>query len=172
MDVQCKGDRVCERGTCVDPTPAQVAAEKRATPAAVATNDAVPLCGANDRRTKIPVWTPAVDSDGNLSSDPPQRDGQIAFIELWTDASNAECKDSALNSFRRPTNPNEPLEGGLAVNLRGNTQFANGTCYFRGYYMNEQVMGMHQGWIETYFKAVDKEKMALSDKFCLSRPTP
>jgi hypothetical protein len=38
--------------------------------------------------------------------------------------------------------------------------------------MNEQVMGMHQGWIETYFKAVDKEKMALSDKFCLSRPTP
>jgi hypothetical protein len=171
MDTQCKGKRVCESGKCVDPTQAQVPSAPE-TAEADSASTVIPVCEPKDRRTRIPVWTPNVDSDGNLSSDPPQQDGQIVFIELWTDSKNADCKDSALNSFSRPTNRKDPMEGGLAVNLRGNTQFANGTCYFSGYYMNEQVMGIHQGWIETYFKAVDKEKVVLSDKFCLSRPTP
>jgi len=173
MDIQCKGDRVCEAGKCVSPTPTQHSEDTspKATKTTVAVGP-IPICEPKDRRTRIPVWTPSVDGEGNLSSDPPQHDGQIVFIELWADAKNAECKDSALNSFSRPTNPKDPMDGGLAVNLRGNTQFANGTCYFRGYYMNEQVMGIHQGWIETYFKAVDKEKVVLADKFCLARPTP
>jgi hypothetical protein len=133
---------------------------------------AVPVCEPNDGRTTIPVWTPSIDSEGDLSSDPPQQDGEIVFIEIYADAKQADCKDSALNSFSRPTDPKEPLDGGLAVNLRGNTQFANGTCYFRGYYMNEQVMGIHQGWVETYFHAVDKEKIVLADKFCVARKVP
>jgi len=35
--------------------------------------------------------------------------------------------------------------------------------------MNEDVMGMHQGWIETYFGAVDKKDIVLSNDFCLVR---
>lgn len=170
-DTDCKRDRICESGMCVFPPPEEREAIAMK-PAKAPSPHAVPVCEAGDGRTRLPVWTPEVDSNGNLSSDPPTKDGQITFIELWTDAGKVTCNNKELNSFRRPTNPRDPMEGGLAVNLRGNTQFANGMCYFRGYYMNEDVMGMHQGWVETYFGAVDKEKIVLSDKFCLSRPLP
>lgn len=133
-------------------------------------SDPIPVCTAGDGRTKIPVWKPSVDEDGNLLSDPPQKDGQIVYIVLYQDASKTTCDDQELNSFSRPVNPEEVMEGGLAVNIRGNTQFANGICYFKGYYMNEDVMGMHQGWVETYFRAVDKEKIVTSNKYCLSEP--
>lgn len=171
MDTQCKGDRICESGNCVAPPKASVAPETVQQSKAPA-SDGVPVCEANDRRKKIPVWTPKVDANGNLSSDPPTKDGQITYIELWTEADKVTCKDKELNSFSRPKNARDAMEGGLAVNLRGNTQFANGMCYFKGYYMNEDVMGMHQGWVETYFGKVDKEKVVLSDKFCLARPIP
>ena len=127
------------------------------------------VCQRNDRRRRVPVWTPEIDSDGNLSSEPPQEDGQIVYIELVENNDSVSCDDEALNSFSWPNEPGDPMMGGLAVNLRGNTQFANGMCYFRGYYMNEPVMGMHQGWIETYFGAVDKQKIVLSGDFCLER---
>lgn len=117
----------------------------------------------------IPVWDPSVDDRDNLSSDPPQKDGQIVFITLVQDASKTTCNDEALNSFNRPHNPKEIMEGGLAVNIRGNTQFANGHCYFSGYYMNEDVMGLHQGWVETYYGAVDKKEIVMSGKYCLSK---
>ena len=54
------------------------------------------------------------------------------------------------------------------MNSRGNTQFANGTCHFSGYYMNEDVQGMHQGWIETFFGAVDKKEVVMSGRYCLA----
>lgn len=168
-DTDCKGDRVCDAGKCVSPALSPPSGNVNAP---VSTASALPICKPNDDKTRIPVWTPGIDGDGNLSSDPPQKDGQVVYIEMFTDADNGECKDSELNSFSRPTDPKDPMQGGLAVNFRGNTQFANGTCYFRGYYMNEDVMGMHQGWIETYFKAVDKEKIVLSGNFCLSRALP
>ncbi len=129
----------------------------------------MPVCKPGDKRIHIPVWEPSVDEKGNLSSAPPQKDGQIVYILLFQDASKTTCKESKLNSFSRPTNPANPMEGGLAVNIRGNTQFANGICYFKGYFMNEDVMGIHQGWVETYFGAVDKEKVVMSDKYCLSK---
>lgn len=129
----------------------------------------ISACQAGDGLTPLPVWTPEVDDEGNLSSDPPTGDGQIVYIELAASADQVTCDNKELNSFSRPTNPENPLDGGLAVNLRGNTQFANGTCYFRGYYMNEDVMGMHQGWIETYFGAIEKKQIALANKFCLER---
>lgn len=79
-------------------------------------------------------------------------------------SNNITCEDDALNSFSIPYKD----DGGLAVNLKGNTQFANGACYFSGYYMNQEVMGVHQGWTETYFGAIDKKEIVLSSKFCLS----
>ncbi len=129
----------------------------------------IPVCQAGDGLTPVPVWTPDFDDEGRLSSDPPTGDGQIVYIALANDADEVMCDDKELNSFNRPANPKDPMEGGLSVNLRGNTQLANGTCYFRGYYMNEDVMGMHQGWIETYFGAVEKQKVVLAGRFCLER---
>lgn len=165
-DTDCKGDRVCDEGKCV--SPARSAPLENVT-VPVSTTSALPVCQPNDGKTPIPVWTPSIDDDGNLSSDPPQKDGQVVYIEMFSDAAKSECEDSELKSFSRPADPDDPTQGGLAVNFRGNTQFTNGTCYFRGYYMNEDVMGMHQGWIETYFGAIDKEKIVLSGNFCLSR---
>jgi len=127
------------------------------------------VCAVDDDRRPIEVWTPDVDDDGNLSSRPPTGDGRIVLVRLHADATMVECDDTALNSFSLPDDPSDPMAGGLAVNIRGNTQFANGTCHFRGYYMNEDVMGMHQGWIETYFGAVDKKDIVLSNDFCLVR---
>ncbi|MBX3711881.1 MAG: hypothetical protein KF800_07990 [Lysobacter sp.] len=172
-DTDCKGERVCESGKCVAPQTAQpmvplIAGGNAGKTDGFVAVDPIPLCVEGDGKTPIPVWKPAVDEDGNLSSDPLQKDGQIVYIELFQDAPSVVCKESELNSFQRPVNPKDALEGGLSVNLRGNTQFTNGLCYFRGFYMNEDVMGMHQGWIETYFGAVEKQKVVMSDKYCLT----
>ena len=142
------------------------------TPAKIELNvssDPVPVCKAGDGRIEVPVWQPKVNEEGNLSSDPPQKDGLIVYIKLYQDASKVTCNDKELNSFSLPKNPKDVMEGGLAVDLRGNTQFANGFCYFSGYYMNEDVMGIHQGWIETYFGAIEKKEVIMSGKYCLSK---
>jgi hypothetical protein len=175
-DTDCKGNRICEGGKCVSPATSQPAVAARvaaadptgARPEDRAGMDPIPACGREDSRIRIPVWRPSVDEHGNLSSDPPQKDGQVVYIELYHDASKVECEEDELNAFSRPKNPKDIMAGGLAVNLRGNTQSANGICYFRGYYMNEDVMGMHQGWMETYFGAVEKQKVMMSDKYCLA----
>lgn len=173
-DTDCKGDRICNAGQCVSPSAALVTSGEQevAQPIQIEPKpsfDPVPVCKSGDGRTMIPVWDPSVDDRDNLSSDPPQKDGQIVFITLVQDASKTTCNDEALNSFNRPHNPKEIMEGGLAVNIRGNTQFANGHCYFSGYYMNEDVMGLHQGWVETYYGAVDKKEIVMSGKYCLSK---
>jgi hypothetical protein len=133
---------------------------------------AIEICKKNDSRTRVPVWNPSVDKDGNVSSEPPMNDGQIVFIELYQDNSAIGCSNAPqdkLYSFSSPNNPKDASEGGLVTNIRGNVQFANGTCYFSGFFMNEQVMGMHQGWIETFFGAVEKKDMAMSGRFCLDQ---
>jgi len=175
-DTDCKGDRICQNGQCANPDTTEVLPKKPGVLAnisppkvAIQDPDPIPVCKAGDGRVKIPVWQPKVDDDGNLSSDPPQKDGQIVYILLFQDASKTTCNDEELNSFSRPTNPKDVMEGGLAVNIKGNTQFASGICYFAGYYMNQDVMGIHQGWIETYFGAIDKKEVIMSGKYCLAR---
>ena len=183
-DTDCKGDRICDAGQCINPPPP--AADKAsalltsasaiassstasATQEQAASSDPVPVCREGDGRVKIPVWEPTLDEREHLSSAPPQKDGQIVYIHLHHDASKVTCNNKELNSFSLPDNPKNTLEGGLSVNIRGNTQFANGTCYFKGYYMNEDAKGMHQGWTGTYFQAVSKEKIVLSHKYCLAK---
>lgn len=160
-------------------TPSKVPETNSKTPSAPAappspTNVAepVPACMTGDGRTAIPVWKPSVDEKGNLSSDPPQKDGLIVQIHLSVDVSQVECNDADLNAFKRPEDPDDPMGGGHAINLRGNTQRAHGDCFFSGYYMNEDVVGMHQGWTETYFGAVDKTQIVLSGKFCRTDALP
>ena len=178
-DTDCKSDRICNAGQCVAPDPASVIGEKSPNKKEVAqsaqlgsknSSDPVPVCKAGDNRTRIPVWEPSLDKDGLLTSDPPQEDGQVVFIQLDTDRDDvlAACiTDEELHSFSQTPADADP--GGLWVNIRGNTQFSQGTCYFKGYYINEEVLGMHGGWTETYFKAVEKEKIITSNKYCLAK---
>lgn len=130
----------------------------------------LPTCKANDDRIAVPSWTPEVDERGNLTSAPPQKDGQVVFVDLVADNEHVDCsaaKPDRLFAFSLPNDPKDPLgAGGLAVNLRGNVQFANGFCYFRGFFINSDVMGMHQGWTETYFGSVDKFEVIKSNRFC------
>jgi hypothetical protein len=133
-------------------------------------SDPIPLCAAGDHLTAIPVWLPEVDDAGNVSSEPPQKDGQVVYIQLYRHAAEVSCNDKDLNAFNWPADKNDVNAGGLAINIRGNAQFANGMCYFSGYYMNEQVMGIHQGWVETYFGSLPKKDVILSGRYCLSAP--
>lgn len=162
-DTDCKGDRICNAGQCVSSS-ALLATNSDPT----TSTDPVPVCKVGDGLKQIPVWKPSIDSDGNLSDAPPGKDGQIVYIQLYEDASKTKCDDKELNAFSLPNDPKNSMTGGLAVNIRGNTQFANGSCYFQGYYMNEDVMGMHSGWIETYYGAVDKKEIIMSGKYCLA----
>lgn len=91
--------------------------------------------------------------------------GDVFHIEFFAENDSASCaaaKADHLYSFDVP----DADGGGLAVNLRGNVHFANGMCYFSGFFMNEAVMGMHQGWVETYFRPLDKVDVITSGRFC------
>lgn len=126
-------------------------------------------CKANDDRTRVPVWTPAFDQwSETLSSSPPQQNGQVVYIALEVNGNSAKCTDEDLNSFQVPSDRKKPSAGGIIINLRGNTQYANGTCYLAGFFMNKDVMGMHQGWAETFFGAIGMQEILLSGRYCLS----
>ena len=131
--------------------------------------EALPACSADDPRIPVPVWTPTLDAADGLSSDPPQQDGQIVYADLRKPASREACAVDALHSFTRPGDAAEGYPGGLAVNLRGNARYADGTCRLRGFYVNRDVPGMHQGWIETYFEAVDADALVAAGRHCLER---
>jgi len=127
-----------------------------------------PACKAGDGRTAIPTWNPMLGDAGYLSSAPPQQDGMVVRIDFGSLDASVDCTDEAMNSFGVPEDPSDASYGGLYVNIKGNTNYAVGECRFSGYYMNENVPGMHQGWTETYFGAVDMQALALSNKYCLA----
>lgn len=149
---------------------AYAAAPQAEPPQRTAQSAALPVCNAGDNRTKVPVWEPTVDADGNLSSDPPQQDGQIVYIAIDPAPVDSSCDNAQMFSFARPDNIEDPMLGGLAVNIRGNAQAADGACQLRGYYKNQEVAGMHQGWIETYFGAVEDAGTITAEKHCLESP--
>jgi hypothetical protein len=132
----------------------------------------LPNCAPNDTRTPVALWAPRLDDRGDLlSGPPPTGDGRIVYIEVAGDNDRQGCAAAPpdkLYSFSLPNKRGDSGAGGVAVNLRGNVQFANGYCYFSGFFMNEPVFGVHQGWTETYFGAVDKFKIIHSGRFCLA----
>ena len=95
-DTDCKGDRICEAGQCINPP--QLLAQPRAGNKALGSDgalasssaleaqteiqDPVPVCRAGDGRVKIPVWEPTLNKRDNLSSPPPQKDGLIVYIDF------------------------------------------------------------------------------------------
>jgi hypothetical protein len=130
-----------------------------------------PACKDGDGRIPIPSWSPTLDDDGHLSAAPPQRDGMVVRIDFGSLDASVDCTDEAMNSFALPEDPSDASYGGLYVNIKGNTNYAVGECRFSGYYMNQDVPGIHQGWTETFFGAVDKQTLVLSNKYCLASGT-
>lgn len=129
----------------------------------------LPVCLSGDTRNHVPTWSPSLTKDGDLTEEPPQNDGQVMFIEITGDGDKIGCGNSDkdhLYALSKPNTPGSVDDGGLEVNLRGNVQFHDGLCTFHGFYMNQPVYGMHQGWIETYFKPLDQFEVIKSGAFC------
>lgn len=125
----------------------------------------LPVCQAGDGRVPVHVWTPDFRSDGNLTSAPDAEAGDVYFIEFYRENADYGCASSPEDKLYSLSYP-DPGGGGLAVNLRGNVQFANGYCYVSGFFLNHQVMGMHQGWIETYFDPLALRDVMTSPRYC------
>ena len=124
----------------------------------------------------ITVWKPEIishDVDPAVSSDPPAGDGRIAYVSLAFDP-NTPCQtdDKGLITVSRPYDLKHPHDGGVLVNFRGNASTKNGRCVLQGFYMNEPLLGLHQGWVETYFGAVDEKRLIASGTYCLAEQNP
>lgn len=123
-----------------------------------------------ESRTKISAWRPLV-TGSYINSEPPMRDGMLIYIDISADNDAVNCAALRRGETYHFTYLNNPkkgsVEGGLEVGISGNVQFANGMCYFRGFYINEDVMGMWQGFIATRFKAVRASDVTLSGRFCV-----
>lgn len=162
-DADCKGDRICEQGVCVAPQAAATAVA-----ASSDSESGIPVCIEGDGKTRIPVWRPSFDDKG-MDSEPPQGEGRIVYIDFHSSKVDMnQCFGDENKSFSVPDR-GEDSWGGLEVNIHGNTQYANGGCYFRGYYLNEPVMGMHQGWLSTLFKPLDVKELVLAGRYCRER---
>lgn len=161
-DTDCKGDRICEAGQCVAPKGAAAMAT-----APTATEGGIPLCVEGDGKTRIPVWEPRFDDQG-MDSEPPQGEGRIVYIDFHaTEIEMGACESEESKFFSIPDrSPEAEGIGGLELNIRGNTQYQHGGCYFRGYYMNEPVMGMNQGWLTTMFHPLDIRELVLAGRYC------
>lgn len=134
--------------------------------AAFADDPPLAPCTAGDTRTAVPVWQPTIGDDGYITTEPAQQAGQIVYIRgSYRPSPDLACDDATLHPLARRNTDDTP--GGLSVNLKGNTHALDGTCTFDGFYRNEEVPGMHQGWIETYFGAVSAGEVT-SDSHCLA----
>ena len=125
------------------------------------------VCKADDNRVRVTEWTPRFNGAALLTK-PAAEDGDVVYMEFLLDSADAGCagaKPDHLYSFGHSYGEDE---GGISMNLRGNVQFANGMCYFAGFFMNETVMGLHQGWTETYFRPLDKAEVLTSGRYCAS----
>lgn len=170
MDTDCKGDRVCDEGKCVAAAPSIIPgapAPGVVAPIAQTSGSAVPLCKVGDGLVPIPVWTPQSTGESSWTPAPPQQDGQIVYIHVANSDPDSPCGQDDLISLAIPVDPNDALEGGLSVNVRGNAQFTNGACHLKGYYVNQDVQGIHQGWTETYFGAIETKEVVMSGRYCL-----
>ena len=135
--------------------------------AALAADPALPTCKPGDGLTPIPVWQPSIDDKAYITSEPPQQAGQVIYIRASYAPTDTACNDETLHPLALRNTDGDP--GGLSVNVKGNTTASNGNCTFDGFYRNEEVPGMHQGWIETYFGAVPASTVS-DGKHCLATP--
>jgi hypothetical protein len=140
----------------------------------IAESAPLPVCNrSGEARVPIAAWKPAVVSRGDepaVFSAPPDGDGRIVYVSLALPPRTPCPKDpDELITLSRPDRLGRRADGGLLVNLRGNARQKDGRCVVEGFFMNEPVPGTSQGWIETYFGAVDEKRIAASGTYCLAR---
>ena len=134
----------------------------------------LPFCAVGDDRIPVPTWSPELNDQGKLTSEPPANDGQIVYID-FVDEQSEESRSLERGCIGADADKAYTFYfpyvdgGGLEVNLSGNVQFANGRCFFRGFFMNKQVMGMWQGYTATYFGSVDQFDVIKSNRFCAEK---
>lgn len=136
----------------------------------------LPVCGDGDSRVVVSVWRELGQPDGQaraINSVPPEGDGRVIYIDQrrFGRCSERGALDSYSYPFFDPHNGESALgAGGVAVNMRGGTSWANGSCNRVGFFKNEVVEGIHQGWIETYFGHLEDAPVSLAGRYCLERP--
>jgi hypothetical protein len=155
-------------GTWTDAAPAPDRPAHAAPP--VGENARLPACKrSGEARVPIAIWKPAIIARGDeptVSSDPPEGDGRIVYVTVALPAKTPCPKDpKALITVSRPDRQGY----GVIANFRGNARQKGGHCVLEGFYMNEPVPGTAQGWIETFFGAVDAKKIVASGTYCLAR---
>jgi hypothetical protein len=131
----------------------------------------LPACGRDSKdRVPVSIWSPRVtptpDSDA-VSSEPPTGDGRLVYVSAVP--SPRWCGRDEF-SFILPHDPKSPDDGGVEINLRGNVHMENGRCTLAGFYMNEALFGILQGWVSTYFGAIDENQVIKSGAYCLAKP--
>jgi len=143
--------------------------------AQVAQSGSLPACRRGEEsRVPIATWKPKLTRNDvglfDVHAAPPRGNGRIVYISI--DVPTHDCaayaSDSELYSVSLPEPPGSSWPG-VAINLRGNTRPVGSGCRFEGFYMNEPVAGMHQGWTETYFGAIQRERIVASDHYCMAR---
>ena len=140
----------------------------------VADGATLPVCRrADEVRVPVAIWKPAIVSRGDepaVSSAPPEGDGRVVHVTLALPPRTPCPKDAdGMITVSRPDRPGQRGTGGLLVNFRGNAHEKDGRCVLEGFYMNEPVPGTAQGWIETYFGAVDAKRVVASGTYCLAK---
>jgi hypothetical protein len=140
---------------------------------AMATSDdpALPLCRpAHEFRTPVPIWSAGFTRNGKLASAPPQGNSQIVYIDLvasWEVPTCDPSNDDKVFTFDVPNGGPNPQSGGLRVNIFDDEMNQpGGGCIFKGFYANEPVSGVHEGWSETNFRRVDKFEVMASGRYC------
>ena len=134
----------------------------------------LPACRPlHDSRIPIATWKPKLkqtDTGSEVHLAPPMGNGRIVYISIedpkWP--CGAVESNNGLYSVSLPNGPGAVWPG-MAINLRGNTTAVGTGCRYEGFFMNEPVQGMHQGWIETYFGAIDRERIVASNQYCVAR---
>jgi hypothetical protein len=139
-------------------------------PPPAAQTGSLPQCRrTNERRVPIATWKPKLTQKGDLRMAPPTGNGRIVSITIDPPKDDCSADPDKLYSFSLPEDPRASDSGGLAVNLRGNRVSIGSGCRLDGFFMNEPVFGIHQGWTETYFGAIDRARVVASGHYCLAR---
>jgi hypothetical protein len=94
---------------------------------------------------------------------------RLVYISIAPPDPQCAVNDGRIFKFMWPYERKRPIAGGILVKLSGNAHSENGRCVLSGYYMNEIVFGLNQGWVETYLGAVDESKVVSSGTYCLAR---
>ncbi len=152
-----------------------------------AQSGSLPLCRrGHESRIPIATWKPKLTRNDvgmfEVHAAPPSGNGRIVYISI--EDPKKSC-DIYVDLFHPPWPGETPIShdlysvllpegpsrdfGGVSINLRGNRTPVGTGCRFEGFYMNEPVAGIHQGWTETYFGAVERERIVASNHYCMAR---